>query len=566
MNKNIDGCIEHNIKRLKEYSIIPGTVLGAVLVGILFNFSYSLNSVFWGSYGGVASIGKLVLLSPHSLLLSLMVTIVSYILIKNANEYIDKITFKKCAHQGKRTFIIAFTCCLLCWSFWFAAFYPGTGMNDTLNCIMYQYDSENQPILFQILIWNGIRFGMTLFGSMTSSYAMLVVIQMIIMAYLIAKTVSWVELKTSQKVIVHCVMTYYALLPLVADYSTALLKDSLYAVFVARFTIYSYEAIITNGKGVCRAKNYLAILVDAVCICAFRNNGKIVVLITLCGILCACHYGKKAIISMICLICLLTAGITNLEKNNFQTDVEFRESIGVPLAQIGAVLNDPNSKLSEDDLNTLNNVLPIENWKNNYQPSFVDRIKFHEKFDNNWLNKNKAIFIKTWWHIVSNNLMTSIKAYMCHSYGYWSLMPFPPDESQSVFTAINNNTSPESVWGLFCSENNLQNHSLFPQSISGMITYALQSYCLVNMLVTPGFMIMLICIAVAMLVKRRGKRIIVVLLPVYVNWGTMMIASPASLIYRYSFYLLLISPIVYAMLVGLHGEMENQNSNLCPLK
>lgn len=557
MSKGSKTRREYSKRELKESRIIPEVALRAVLIGILFNFSYSLNCVFWGSYGGgTSSIGGLALFSPQSLLVSLLVTIVSYILIKNASEYIDAITVKNCAYQGKHTFVIAFICCFLCWSFWFATFYPGTGMNDTLNCIMNQYGSENQPILFQIIIWNGIRFGMLLFGSMTSSYAMLVAIQMLIMAYLIARTVSWVEHKVPQKVIVYCIMAYYALLPIIADYSIALLKDSLYAVFVARFMIYSYEAVITNGKGVCSAKNYLAILGNVACICAFRNNGKFVAIIALCGLLCVCHYGKKAIVSMICIICFLTIGITNWEKSNFQTDVGFRESVGVPLAQIGAVLNDPKSKLSDDDLDILNKVLPVEIWKNNYQPSFVDRIKFNEEFNNNWLNENKALFIKTWGHIVSNNLVTSIKAYMCHSYGYWSLMPFPPDESQSVFTAINNNTSPETVWGLFCSKNNLQNHSLLPQSVSGTIAYALQSYCLVNMLVTPGFMILLICIAAAMLAKRFGRRIIIALLPVYVNWGTMMIASPASLIYRYSFYLVLSLPIVYVMIIGLQGDRQ----------
>ena len=162
---------------------------------------------------------------------------------------------------------------------------------------------------------------------------------------------------------------------------------------------------------------------------------------------------KRYILLTLCIITLFNQGITTVEKARFSTDVKFREMIGVPLAQIGAVLNYDSANLSEDESNTLNQLLPIDIWKENYRPSFADKMKFNEEFNNDWLNQHKILFLKTWAAILKDNFPIYVKAYLCHSYDYWALIPHFSNVNypQSFFTKINNNTSADSIWGEFCA-------------------------------------------------------------------------------------------------------------------
>ena len=220
--------------------------------------------------------------------------------------------------------------------------------------------------------------------------------------------------------------------------------------------------------------------------------------------------------------------------------------LGVPLAQIGAVLNDASANIAEKDLNTLNQLLPVEIWKENYRPSFADKIKFNNSFNVNWLNQNKVLFLKTWANILKTNFPIYVKAYICHTYGLWNIIPYfsNVDYTQSYFTKINNNTKDDSYWGKFCSQNGLENKSIFPASINKQFQCFFESAFKVNLLMSPGIMFWCVLSCEVMLITKKLFRMCLSFLPIILIWLTMMIATPASFIYRYSFYLILTLPII----------------------
>lgn len=199
------------------------------------------------------------------------------------------------------------------------------------------------------------------------------------------------------------------------------------------------------------------------------------------------------------------------------------------------------------NVETLNNILPVETWKENYRPSFADLIKFDDEFNNSWLNENKSLFLQTWLQLFLQNPKVYIKAYMCHSYGFWGILPYPPDMSQSFFTKINNNTGDDSVWGAYCTSIGLRNSSIIPEKIYNILNELFKTFFKANMLFSPGLMIWIVFFCIVLLLGEKKFSTCVAWGPVVFTWVTMMIASPASQIFRYSYYLVLTMPIIVCL-------------------
>lgn len=259
--------------------------------------------------------------------------------------------------------------------------------------------------------------------------------------------------------------------------------------------------------------------------------------------------GKRRIFLALALVLLFNSLISSLEQARFSENVKFRESAGVLFAQIGAVLNDPEADIDEAEIEELNKILPTNIWKENYRPSFADTIKFDSKFDNEYLNKNKTKFVKMWFQIMVKNFPIYVKAYISHSYGYWGVIRYNVDETQSCFTSINNNTGEDTVWGIFCTENGLKNRRVLPEQLNENLKNLFIQAMQCNFLITPGVMIFVIFLCAAMLVRKNIWKGLIPCIPVVLTWGTMMAASPASMIYRYSYYLLVCLPVIVVLCV-----------------
>ena len=396
------------------------------------------------------------LVTLRNILFYIISTSIIYIILRRLFLWVSLLKIAS-GIQTYKIFWLSFLLNIFCWGFWFLVYFPGAGMNDTINLLMEPYKDPIQPLMYQILIWYGINFFTNFTHSMTVAYGLLVLTQIVFVSLVIAHLMRWLALKHIKKPILYIAVLYYAFLPAVADYSITLVKDTLFSVFTVLLVINLYDII--KGKGTCLSdKKCLVVFIVSACgMCAFRNNGFLVVAITLLIGFVVKIKNKRYILLTLCIITLFNQGITTVEKARFSTDVKFREMIGVPLAQIGAVLNYDSANLSEDESNTLNQLLPIDIWKENYRPSFADKMKFNEEFNNDWLNQHKILFLKTWAAILKDNFPIYVKAYLCHSYDYWALIPHFSNVNypQSFFTKINNNTSADSIWGEFCAEKGL---------------------------------------------------------------------------------------------------------------
>lgn len=446
-------------------------------------------------------------------------------------------------------FRLSFLFNFFCWGIWFLTYYPGTGMNDTISLLMEPYSNSIPPLIYQMLIWYAMKFSMYFFHNMTLAYGWIVIMQMVFNAAVLAYVTNWLSKKQIRRSIIWAVLLYYALLPSVADYSITLVKDTNFSIFILLFVTQLYDVITFGGECLKNKKFLFAFIVTVFGVCTMRNNGSMVVIVTLMVFLFLKLKYKKSLAIILVLVLVFQIGIGFVEKQRFSSDVKFREMIGVPLAQIGAVLNDDTSKINSKELEVLNQVLPVDVWKENYRPSWSDPMKFNPAFNNDWLNEHKIEFLSTWASILKNNFSTYVAAYLCHSYGTWSVIPYfsNVDYTQSFFTKVNNNTGEDSIFGQFCSQNDLNNKALFPSEVNQEIQTFFKSSFTINLILSPGIMFWIVAALYAMLLAKKRYSICLVFLPILLVWFTLMVASPASFVYRYSFYLVLALPVILVL-------------------
>lgn len=479
--------------------------------------------------------------------LLILFVVIFYVSFQLIDRLIRKSNIYKAdsVQENQKIFIKVFIINLACWGLWLWVYFPGTGMNDTINCIMSFHN--NQPLIYQLIIYYGIQFFTKLTNSMTTAYALLVGIQMILMSMTLALIISWLNKKRIRRWYINLVITYYALMPAVANYSITLVKDTLFSVCILALIPLLYELIEKRGEPIKRKKFYISFLISLLGINSLRSNGKYIVALILFFLILAKIKSKNYILSLILVWALFNSVLTVGEKKLISSDVDFRESIGIPLAQIGAVLV-TDGYISETDREVLNNLLPMNIWKENYKFSFADTIKFNENFDNQWLNQNKEKFINSWFSVLKNNLDIYVKAYLCHTYGFWNISPLnitSIDYTQSFFRRINNNTADDSIWGEFCFANNLVNREIKFGTVTEQIDNIFQQGFRINLILGSGIMFWVCVWCVIELIIYRKYKICFVFFPVLMNWATLMVAAPASFIYRYSFYLVLSLPVLF---------------------
>lgn len=440
----------------------------------------------------------------------------------------------------------SFISMMLVWGIWLWLYFPGAGMNDTINCIM-SFHNDNQTLVYQILIYYGIHGLTELTHSMRAAYAVLTVAQMVLMALVISWVIQWLQRKNVRQCYIRFIIAYYALMPAVADYSITLVKDTLYGTCMLVAIPLLYEVVNRGGEFVKNRKFCCVLFIDLAGISLLRSNGKYIAVIIVVMLVLVKWNHIKSLCFILLLLFVLNVGISMGERNIVQNDATFREAIGVPLAQIGAVLS-VDGALSEQDGEVIDSILPISAWKDSYRFSLVDPIKFHKDFNTQWLNDNKGKFINTWFSVLKDNFPVCVKAYLCHTYGFWNLAPFnivSTEYTQSYFTRINNNTNDDSFWGEFCAANHLFNNEIGQGTVKEKMDFAFKAAFVGNLALGSGVMFWICVWLFVELAAYRRYKICCIFLPALLNWGTMMAAAPTSLVYRYSFYLLLSLPVLF---------------------
>lgn len=324
------------------------------------------------------------------------------------------------------------TSCLLFAAYlpYLLTYWPGLIFGDSLSSIgqivgWYPY-SNHHPLAYTFCLKAGFAIAHLMGLSNTTACALCSMAQMVLFSLGLGTLAQWAIRRSKCGIVWRVlVVALFALSPYVATYSIAMWKDPLFSVALALMCIMLFDYIATAGAIAKETKLWLPVF--AVCllfVAFFRSNGVFIVLLVALCFVAAAVVAKDArqvfakcagLLLSVAALALVVTGPVYAYAGVHQT--EKVETLGVPLNQMARVVASGGG-MSEDDASYMNELLPLEEYRDTYAPTCVDSMKWSDDFNASALSDD---FWKYWFSMMLDNPMTYLEAWELQTVGYWSV-------------------------------------------------------------------------------------------------------------------------------------------------
>lgn len=434
----------------------------------------------------------------------------------------------------------------LAWLPVFLIYFPGIMPEDatvSVAMVIGELPWNNQfPVFYSLIIGAFIFIGYCL-HNVNLGIAFYSIFQLIIMAGGLGFFLSWLQKKGLRKIYIYFCLAYFAAAPVFGNYAIVMWKDPWFSGLLILLSIFLYDHVALNRQSFLEKKYLWQYAGLILLMCLMRNNGiYIAVLINLCLLFVYRSQIKRvlaALLGSILLVLFITGPVyefTVSAKNLFV------EAVGIPLQQmVRTVVMDGNMNEKEEAF--LNELMPIEKYKDYYNPFLVDPVKWAPEFNTKFLDTHKKEFFQTWLSMLPKNFDKYVEQYLMGTYGFWHIGG--DTNYEFVKEEVADNT-----WGM---------HQLSP--IEKWFGYPMKEVLNEKYDYIPtGLLIwMMICSAVLCWIKRQSVYIIPLLVMIG-NWMTLMVATPTAFGVRYIYVCVLGLPLllVYQWIVPLRKAVINQ--------
>ncbi len=437
----------------------------------------------------------------------------------------------------------------VCYLPYFLTFFPGNCGNDTwesLNMIEGNIPWTNhQPVLFTGAMY--LIRKLTVFLPMTASVAVFSFLQMLAMAGTLAYVTGRIFKKDTFIYIKWFAILFFAFHPFVGMYSVYLTKDVYFSLIMLLLSMKIYDIVEKKGEPLGKPKECVILSVLFLLSSMLRNNGiYIAVVMAILFLLLYKKYRKQILMVFVCAIGLFQIwqgpvfSAWNIEKQSFA------EAASVPLQQVGYVLYQDKT-FSEEDMAFLETLMPVEKVKEVFTPGFTDPYKFDEAFDEAFLNENVGEFLSVWWNGCKQHFGSYVEAYLMQTCGYWHY-----GETNSVCTqgCTENHLDVEQIDVI----KNVTGISLEP--IFEKLVLAGRKAPILCMLGSMAIQMLMVGLLTLQYIRRKNGKQIIWLIPLWILWGTLMLATPAFCLLRYLFPVFLLIPYLIADFFDLYYNMR----------
>lgn len=521
-------------------------VVMAFLFALSWTMPYCLNNV---------SVAKCLMLAiPFTVLFVLFFTLVLLICkatrehvavlkdssrIKRIHQFFDNLD---CKIKGKGLFLTVLITLLILWGIVFLICYPGCCSVDTNDIFRmalglpfesnhFRYDTLNNhhPVFYVFLNYVVLTVGQTVGLPQAISVALITLIHLLILTVCCSYfSVKLRELFSSDFVFV-IAWIFFALNPVIAQYSVTIWKDIIFSGLFLVFIIQYAFLILKPAESASNKKFIIGFILVSICCSLLRNNAFAIILVSIALLLCVKSIRKAALVALAS-IALLFILVTGPLYNMIGVQpTHFSESMSVPIQQVGRVVVE-NGSITEDQKDFLNSILPYEQWAERYRPASPNNIKFATDFNDDFLEANKTEFIKTWMQIGIQNPGVYFRAWCAQTLSFWSMTGETWYEAAPGYSI--DPSQPPRVHNL--------THGLI--SYEDFSLYRVASIKAFGPLYNVAGLVWFALITFMVLLCGKNSRRALVLIPLGLLWATFLVATPAS-DYRYVFVFLLAVPL-----------------------
>ena len=330
----------------------------------------------------------------------------------------------------------------------------------------------------------------------------------------------------------------FALWPFNSLMVNILWKDILYSLALLLLSIFLLEAAWTNGKLLDYKKNYFLLGITAFMVATIRHNGFPVAFVVL-GILPLVYkkYWKGLLVTLLCVL-LVWAGVKGPLKSSVSTTENNTNALNLTLLHHISAHFDAGSELTEDQLNYLDELLPISQWK--YDCCYMGNIYTHPDFDQTLYMDNSSNNLRLAYALFLQDPAVDIEDQLCASEMDWrfvnnqctlkSLHPFDIKDGKIV------GWIPPNDFGLVES-------SLLPQFIPGYYAF-LERIDVFSGVLTPllrpaFYFFFALIVLVSASIRLQNKKILIAGVPIVLQTGILALINFAPA-FRYQYGICLV--------------------------
>jgi len=441
--------------------------------------------------------------------------------------------------QAVWRFAILMAVISLAWLPFLLTYAPGVVAGDSMRSIgmalgWFPRWSNHHPVLYTLLIKLALVIGMKL-HSINAGVFIYTVVQYLIMAASYAYTVMWLARRGAPRYYTILVTAYFALVPVFPMYSVTMWKDPLFGTFIMLYAMLIFDAVASEGALLRAGKGVAGFVVLSILIIFFRNNGILVVIAA--GFALALAFRSSLKLFYVAFLATVGIALTITGPVFDRLDVEkpFVEAVGIPLQQMGYVLV-TDGDIAPEEERFLYALLPEKVWREVYAPSLVDRVKWHEEFNVEYLEENQRTFVRTWLEMLTRNPEAYLKSYALMTVGYWKIGAKNSYEYMKTETYENDAGVREIDLIERATGFSLKPTFDWLRGPDGTNGY-----------VSSGLIVWLTFLCATVMIQTRRARYLSVLAPCIGAWLSLMIASPVAFGLRYLFMIVASLPLILAL-------------------
>lgn len=333
------------------------------------------------------------------------------------------------AEDGKkaevRCFLLTAGLIFACYLPVFLAVYPGFFVydaQDELMQVITRNFSTHHPLLHVLLMGGIIQLVYKISGSYNLGIACYTLFQMAVLSILFSWCIR--RLKKEGMGLFGRVLTalYFGLFPVIVMFSLCSAKDGLFTGMLLIMVVL-FRELCQAPEEFFHKKTHGALLgISSFLMMMLRHNGFYAFLVF--AVLLLLFYKKPEFVkrrkALLLLLTVIFAGYFLINQGltaAFHADAsENQELLTVPIQQLARAYQTEGDTLSEEDKNTLYEILPKEAL-NRYVPKVSDGVKID--FNNEAYSQNPGKYLKLWLKLGVRHPFTYLNAWFMTSYGFW---------------------------------------------------------------------------------------------------------------------------------------------------
>lgn len=343
---------------------------------------------------------------------------------KKAAETASDFCDGKAEVTGK-TFLLTALILFLCYLPVFLAVYPGFFVydaQDELMQVVTRNFSTHHPLMHVLMLGGIIQLVHKVSGSYNLGIACYTLFQMMVLSCIFAYGICHLRKEGMGKRKGILMALYLGLFPTIVMFVLCSAKDGLFTGMLFLLVL-MIRKLVKDPKGFFEKKRYVLLLAGS-CLgmMLLRHNGFYaflvfaVLFIALHKVTGLTGYLKKTAVIFLGILAaylLLSKGLAAALQAQAP---EHQEMLTVPIQQMARVYAMEGDTLSEEEKNTLTEILP-EKALSRYTPKVSDPVKID--FNNEAYEKNPGKYRKLWVQIGMKHPFAYLNAWFMTSYGFW---------------------------------------------------------------------------------------------------------------------------------------------------